>query len=257
MQETVLVTEDHEDAEQTQKFLDRAEQLHAAEENTEERPDWLPAEFNSVSEFVEGYNALKPQEETAEETEEESSDAAEEENEGEEESSQDDAPQVDFDALTSEYADTGSLSDETLAALEAQGFPRGVVEAHLDGIEARAELTRMKVANALGGEEQFEALLAWAGENLSEAEIDAVNNHVASNDFDGYLLALQGVHTRYEAAYGSFTPPALSGATSLSTEVYDSDEQMKADMRDPRYGKDEAFRNKVAAKVHATRNSRK
>ena len=255
--ESVIVTEtDVEDAEQTEKTLERAEQLRNEREQNEERPDWLPEEFDSVEDFLNDYNRLREgsSEEDTSEEEDQSDEVEEDENTEEEESSQDESEGVDFDYLTEEFLENGTLSDESFAALEEAGIPRDVVEAHIAGLQAQAELTRYKAAETVGGAENLDAILQWAGQALPEKDIDRINGLVAAGDFDGYLLALQGVKARYEAAFGSVEGSQLGGEVSaLGTDVYQSMEEMKSDMRDPRYGKDEAFRARVAAKVARSR----
>lgn len=236
--ETVLTTDDAEDAEHVQAMLERAEQLKAGVEDDE-----------AVTE--------EAAEETEEETDEDSEDVddANEDEGEEEESSQDDDSGISFDDLTNEYLETGTLSEESFQALEEAGIPREVVEGHIQGLQAMAELTRMKAASAVGGEEQFNSLLQWAGQNLNEKEIDRINSLVAEGDFDGYLLAMQGVQTRYEASFGSNSLNPLAGSQAPSVDIFESQEELKAAMRDPRYQKDEAYRNRVAAKLSRTRRA--
>jgi len=254
--ETVIVSQEAEDAEATQAALDAAEKLKAGVEG-DERPDWLPEEFDSVDAFLQSYNELK-QGQSADEDDAEGDDSAdgnEEQDDEQEDSSQEESDGIDFDSLTDEYVQTGTLSDETIEKLVEQGIPREVVQIHLDGLNAQAELTRYRAAERFGGEEQLQAVLQWAGQSLSEAEIDRINGLVAAGDFEGYLLAMEGVKARYEANFGSFAPQPVQGTTTPVTDLYESAEEMKADMRDPRYAKDEAFRSRVAAKLARTRRA--
>lgn len=247
---------DIEDAEQTLETLEKAAQL----QTDEERPDWLPEGFDSIEDFVNDYKSLKAG--TTSDEEEDSADTpdTEDETESEEETEADEqveqAEGIDFESLTSEYLEGGGLSDESYEKLEALGLPREVVDVHIAGIEAQAELTRIRAAEAVGGEDNLQAVLTWAGQALPEKEIDRINALVAASDFDGYLTAIQGVKARYEANNGSLDAPAVMGGTAAtSADIYESQEEMKADMRDPRYARDEAFRARVAAKVMRTRRS--
>lgn len=254
--ETVIVSQEAEDAEATQAALDAAEKLKAGVEG-DERPDWLPEEFDSVDAFLQSYNELK-QGQSADEDDAEGDDSAdgtEEQDDEQEDSSQEESDGIDFDSLTDEYVQTGTLSEETIEQLVEQGIPREVVQMHLDGLNAQAELTRYRAAERFGGEEQLQAVLQWAGQSLSEAEIDRINGLVAAGDFEGYLLAMEGVKARYEANFGSIAPQSIQGTTTPVADLYESAEEMKADMRDPRYAKDEAFRSRVAAKLARTRRA--
>jgi len=254
--ETVIVSQEAEDAEATQAALDAAEKLKAGVEG-DERPDWLPEEFDSVDAFLQSYNELK-QGQSADEDDAEGDDSAdgnEEQDDEQEDSSQEESDGIDFDSLTEEYVETGTLSEETIDKLVEQGIPREVVQIHLDGLNAQAELTRYRAAERFGGEEQLQAVLQWAGQSLSETEIDRINGLVAAGDFEGYLLAMEGVKARYEANFGSIAPQSIQGTTTPVADLYESAEEMKADMRDPRYAKDEAFRSRVAAKLARTRRA--
>lgn len=253
--ETVIVTDtDVEDGQRTAEILDRAEKLRN-DNQSDERPDWLPEGFNTVEEFINDYNRLREgtQEEDPEGNQE-PSDEPEETDETQQEPRQGDVEGVDFEHLTEEFLENGTLSEDSFKSLEEAGLPREVVEAHIAGLHAQAELTRYRAAESVGGAENLEALLQWAGEALPEKEIDYINSLVASGDFDGYLLALQGVKARFESSFGSFEAAPIQGETNaLGVDVYHSMEEMKADMRDPRYAKDEAFRARVAAKVGRSR----
>lgn len=234
--ETVLTTDDVEDAEHVQAMLERAEQLRAGVED-----DDTPV-------------TQEANEETEEETEDGDDETEEEETE-EEESGQDEPTELSFDALTDEYLETGTLSEESFKALEEAGIPRSVVEGHIQGLQAMAELTRMKAAASVGGEEQLDSLLRWAGSNLNEKEIDRINSLVSAGDFDGYLLALAGVQARYESVFGSSSENPLAGNQSVAVDVFESRQELTAAMRDPRYHKDEAYRNRVAEKLARTRRA--
>lgn len=252
--ETIITTDtDVEDAEHTQAILDKAEKLQADREEGTERPDWLPEGFDTVEDFLADYNRLKDDtaEEQAEDSEQE--DGTEDDDAAQDESRQDQPEGIDFEALTSEFNENGNLSDATLQALEDAGIPREVVQGHIAGLQAQAELAEIRISQRFGGEENFKAVLQWAGQALPEKEINRVNSLIEQGDFDGYILAMEGVKARYEAAYGSLATEELAGDVASAVDVYESTEQMKADMRDPRYQSDEAFRSKVAAKVARTR----
>jgi hypothetical protein len=242
--QTVLTTDETtEDAEYVQAMLDKAASVNpdAEEEEVEEERDESSEEEDEA--------------EVDNEAEEEDTTDANEDEEAEEESSQDESDVISFDDLTSEFVETGTLSDESIQSLEEAGIPREVVEAHLAGLQAQAELTRYKAATAVGGEENLNSLLTWAGDNLNESEIDRINDLVAKGDFDGYLLAMEGVKARYESNYGSINSQSIQGETSATVDIFESQAEMKEAMRDARYQTDEAYRNRVASKLSRTRRS--
>lgn len=250
--ESVIAHDDDiEDAEHTLIVLERAEQLHQANAGAE----WQPDNAEGPGVYEAGYDH-----EDSEDPDEESPESAAETGDEEEYETPDDAADVsqgiDFDSLTHEFAQSGALSEETLTSLEYAGIPREIVQVHIEGLQARAELTQYKIESAMGGSENFQAVLQWAGQALPEADINRINGMVAMGDFDSYLLAMDGVRARFEAAFGSLEGQPLQGDTLSVTDIYQSQEEMKADMRDPRYQRDEAFRAAVAAKVARTRRGR-
>lgn len=254
IESTIVQDTDVEDADQTLKTLERAEQLRAEREDGAERPDWLPEGFDTVEAFLQDYNTLKQGTEPGDEAEaDESEDETDDEHQDDQEQEGEALEGLDLDALTSEFIESGTLSEETFEVLEQQGIPRELAEVHMDGLRARAELTEMKAGQLVGGSENLRAILQWAGEALPSREVDRINGLIAAADYDGYLDALEGVKARYEAAYGSLDAEQILGEQVSVADVYGSTEEMKADMRDPRYQRDEAFRAMVAAKVARTR----
>lgn len=158
---------------------------------------------------------------------------------------------LDFASLTSEYDEKGALSEESYKALEKAGFPKEAVDNYIAGQAARAELLVMKASEAAGGKEALARMQEWAVNALSPAEVEAYNKAVIGNEAE-VLQAITSLRARYEATYGR--QPGLLGGSPAgdSAQGYASKAEMTADMRNPLYAKDPAYRAKVAAKVAAT-----
>lgn len=157
---------------------------------------------------------------------------------------------LDFDALTATYAETGELSDDDYSALEKAGIPRNVVDEFIAGQEARAALLESKVFNTVGSAEQYAEMTNWAGENLTEDEVEIYNREVNSGDEKRIMYAVKSLKAQYERATG-FEPQRQIGGKTAATDntVYKSWAQVTADMADPRYSTDPAFRKNVEAKL--------
>lgn len=156
---------------------------------------------------------------------------------------------LDFDALTAEYNTGGKLSDETYKKFEDAGIPKARVDEYIAGKVALAEANTAKVYESAGGAEKYAEIMAWAGSNLSKAEIDAFNAQVDAGNMQAVQLAVAGIKARFEANYGT-SHQVVQGKTVVSnTDVYASQAEMVADMRKPEYKNDPAFRAKVEAKV--------
>lgn len=155
---------------------------------------------------------------------------------------------IDYSKLQAEYAEGGALSEESYKALEDAGFPREVVSEYVAGQEALAELRVLQAADAVGGKDALSKMQEWAAKTLAPAEIDAYNKGVSGSKED-MLQAVNSLKSRYESTYGR--QPNLLGGNPANTAAvgYASKAEMTADMRDPRYAKDPAFRAKVEAKV--------
>jgi hypothetical protein len=157
---------------------------------------------------------------------------------------------LDFNALEQEYQEKGAISPENYAALEAKGIGKEVVDNYIAGRQALAAQYASEVKSAAGGDEQFAKVVSWAATALSPAEINAFNNAVASRDVATAKLAVAGLNARYAAQYGS-QPPLVGGKAAGGVEGYQSQAQMVADMKDPRYKVDPAFRKVVENKIAA------
>jgi hypothetical protein len=154
---------------------------------------------------------------------------------------------IDYDALTQEFNETGSLKPETFAALESKGIPRAMVESFIAGQQALAVQFENSVHESVGGKESFTKLQAWANENLSPTEKASLNAAIDAG-LDAAKLAYAGVKARFDAAYGN-PGTQVQGGPAPALDVYESHAQMTADIKNPLYKTDPAFRAKVEAKI--------
>lgn len=235
-----------------------------ADPNGEDRPEWLPPKFKSPEELAKSYAELEKKLGKGKAAQEEADD---EEDDGPE--IDPDAPSaeetarkitkdagLDFDEMASRYWDEGGLRDTDYKALEKKGIPRHMVDQFIAGQQAIVEARQNQVYESVGGKENYSAMTEWAGENLSEAEVRAYNKAVASNDFDTVQMAVAGLRARYEAKVGFEPKKSVKGATSSKSTsgVYRSWAEAEADMNDPRYERDPAFRRDVEQKIGRSPN---
>ena len=224
----------------------------------EERPQWLPEKFKSPEDLAKAYNELQsklgsksqateepaPNVEEPEEQEAQSDDVEDQAREAVENAG------LDFDNLSRKYWDNGSLEDGDFDALEKSGIPRHLVEQFIAGQEAMMDATRQTVFSSVGGEEAYNDLTKWAGDNLADDEVDAFNRAVNSGDKNMTMLAVKGLHARYRSEVGSEPARQIKGETSKSgAETYRSLAELQKDMVDPRYRNDPAFRRDVEQKL--------
>lgn len=122
----------------------------------------------------------------------------------------------------------------------------------------RQEQKERAVYDAIGGEESYKELAKWAGQNIPEAELAVYNQAVEQGDTDTAVFATKALQamqkvSQYETHgyQGDVTIPSGDPLGS-GPRGYESSAQMQADMNDPRYKTDEAYRNRVAQKIAMT-----
>jgi hypothetical protein len=217
------------------------EQLKEDEPAKEERPEWLDEKFESPEELAKAYEALqkkmsKPKDEKKEAKAEEVSPV--------------EATTGVIDAARDEFSEKGELSDDTFKALEEAGLPREFVEQYIAGQEAMSVQQTASIQASIGGAESYEAMSEWAGENLSDSELDAYNDIVEGGSIEQATVAVKGLYARFQAAEGK-SPSLVQGSTSgdSGVEPFGSTAQVTEAMRDPRYASDPAFRAKVEQRL--------
>lgn len=145
-----------------------------------------------------------------------------------------------------EFEQDGQLSDATYDALAEQGIDRATVDNYVAGIQAQ----QLLAYTAVGGEDNYGKMVQWAASHLTESELTAYNEAVGSGDPNAILAAVQGLNSRF-AQERSVEPGMLEGGRPVTIEGFSSSAEMKAAMADPRYRKDEAFRQEVMRKIDA------
>ena len=104
------------------------------------------------------------------------------------------------------------------------------------------------VYDAVGGKDQYAALISWAGENFTEGEIAAYDQVIETGNVQQINLALQALYYRYTDAMGQ-DGNMLQGKPAQAESVYRSQAELIAAMNDPRYDNDPAYRQDVLQKL--------
>lgn len=152
-----------------------------------------------------------------------------------------------------EYTVNGGLSEESLAKLEKAGIPRTMVQAYIDGQNALVTHFVNEVQAIAGGEQGYQDVVNWAKENLSEEEKNAYDKVMFSGDKELIKLAVAGLVAQYREVEGVEPEIHIHGKASASRSSrvtgYKNVSEMKAAMRDPRYGKDPDYTREVEMKT--------
>ncbi len=194
--------------------------------------------------MAEGYKNLesklgKPAEETSDE-----SSTSEESDDGE-------SPEpVSMRDIEQEFLDKGSISQASYDAMAEKGISREVIDGYIAGQQAIANQRVSRVHEAVGGEEKYADMLKWAAENWSEGEINAFDGIMKGVDEGQIMMAVRGLRADYTAANPA-DPNLVTGDSGQPAQgnAYQSKAEMVAEMSDPRYAKDPAFRKAVEAKI--------
>lgn len=228
---------------------------------TQKQGEKILGKFNSAEELAKAYEELEKKLGSAGKTTEEDENTVDEDDENDE-PTQGEVEEIlavaglEYDTLAKEYADNGTLTEESYEALKKAGIPKKLVDSYIAGQEALvqkqqefAEATVKELKEIAGGDEGYTAVVKWASTSLSEEEISAFNMAIGSGNKALASMAIRGLVESYNREYGS-TPKLLGGGNpGLAEEGFnDVDEMVKA-MSDPRYKTDAHYRKNVEAKV--------
>jgi len=234
----VITEEENNPSVEEQAKAQEAPAQEAPVETSNERPDWLPEKFANAEELAKAYGALEKK--MSSKPEEPVKEADLKISETENKSGQ-------LDKFYEEYAEKGELSETSYSELQNIGLSKEVVDAYISGQQALAEQKANSIMSAVGGKEQYTEMVNWASKNLSSEEIKAFNNTVDNGSLEQAQLAIAGVQAKYSA---NNNEPNLFSGTKADTNVgYRSVGEMLADINDPRYTTDSAFRADVENKV--------
>lgn len=159
-----------------------------------------------------------------------------------------------MDRFSVEYNTKGSLSEASYGELGKLGLSKAVVDSYIQGQNALQTAQHAKAYQAVGGEEAYSDMVAWAKETWSPEQISVFNSQVQSGNEAKIMFGVDSLKAQYSSAKGSPIPKrTLSGtgggsASGASRGYADKGEMYKA-MRNPLYGKDASYTQTVAKKI--------
>jgi hypothetical protein len=103
--------------------------------------------------------------------------------------------------------------------------------------------------NIVGGSEQYDQLIDWAKDNLSEQEISMYDHVMESNDPIAMFFAIRALGNSYENAVGVDGELLTGTESSTPQNVFRSQAEVVQAMSDPRYDNDPAYRQDVFEKL--------
>lgn len=229
-----------------------------------QRPDHIPEKFWDVDkgearweDLAKSYNELSSKLGTDKAADANTNDDTSADDKEAEQNAAAEAAGIDIKAVEAEFVEAGALSDDTYSKFAAAGIDRSVVDEVIQLRVEKAEAVRTELMAPFGGDAGYEKAVEWAGANWSKEQIDTFNAEVNSGDKGKMQLALKALQADFKGT-GKAAKPTLLKPTGpgkgADSGVYESLEQLMADQRDPRYGKDPAFTSMVEKKLARSNN---
>lgn len=225
------------------------EALEVGEKLAEQQDQLLAGKFKDAEELEKGYIELQKKLGSSEkETKEEVTDTKEEEVE---------ETDVDFlDTLWNEAKDN-AYTDATLEQLSKMDT-KEVAQMYLD---KRAQLEASSTSNDLtegdvvelkkvaGGEGEYDNMMQWAVDNLSENEVGMYDKVMEQGNPLAAFFAVQALKYRYDDAKGVDGQLLTGKAASNRGDQFRSQAEVVRAMSDPKYDTDPAYRQDVYDKL--------
>ena len=156
------------------------------------------------------------------------------------------------------YENNGEISTETMQKFTEMSSS-DLVEAYMairdrnpdvDGGVATdlTDAEMNQVYNSAGGEAEYGRLTSWAAQNLSETKLDAFNDMIDRGNSTAIQIAVAGLRAEYEAQEG-YEGRMLTGKSAPAADGFRSQAEVVQAMSDPRYDRDEAYRQDVYDKL--------
>jgi hypothetical protein len=223
--------------------------LAVGERLAEQEQQLLAGKYQSAEELERGYLELQKRLSSPAEEEPQVEEAPEAEEEEEEIEVDGDL----FDAIMESYR-TGEWDDnlvEEVGKMDpidvANMFLTKQGEAQQTAVATEEDVTQIQ--DSIGGIEEYQNMIQWAGQNLSEQEINLYDAAMDRGDPLTMFFAAQALNSRYQDAVG-YDGEMLTGSAPRNTgNAFRSQAELIAAMSDPRYDKDPAYRQDIADKL--------
>lgn len=262
---------------------DEADSLEVGEKMMQDQQDLLAGKYKNAEELEKAYMELQQRFGRGEEAETEEVEEGEvEESADDTDTRYDEEGYVNFDAVKDAYGDNladvfqeagidpwemndhfyqndGTLTNEMYDQLNEAGFSDEVIDAYLGGLRSQmgyddseaialsdSEISQIK--NIAGGDEGYQRLVDWAGQNLPQEDIEAFDEVINTANQAAVRFAVKALMSQYEDAMGR-DPELVTGKQSSQGEGYRSMAEVVRDMSDSRYDTDEAYRMDVMRKL--------
>lgn len=219
----------------------------------------IGGKFKSQDDLLKAYEELQKKlgqdtPEPDEEPSEEQPEASEEESETEEEEAEPSELVGYMEQLSKVYDEHGSINDADIDKL-SQMDSKDLIKAYLEYYGKSSQQATMQqeavneIYGAVGGQENYNEMVSWAGQNLPQEDIDSFNQVTNSNNPVAIKFAVEALYNRYRSAEGYEAPLVTGKKASGGVKPYRSQAELARDIADPRYHNDPAFRQDVEQRL--------
>ncbi|PWM76700.1 MAG: hypothetical protein DBY32_11280 [Phascolarctobacterium sp.] len=155
---------------------------------------------------------------------------------------------LDYDALTKEYEEHGTLSNQTYADLAKAGFSKTMVDTFIAGIEASNDRFVNTVYGYAGGEQEYQKVAQYIS-SKGKADVDSFNALLETGNLSAIKMVIAGAKAEMTLRNGTTQPSVLGGASGAQVGGFANEIEMTKAMSDARYGTDDNYTKTVQEKL--------
>ena len=139
--------------------------------------------------------------------------------------------------------------DEEAEAGEEVETSEETSEEEASSQETLTEAQAQELFKMVGGEKAYQSMINWAGQNLSQEEIQMYDAVMGRGDPNAIFFAVQALSNKYTDAVGNDGQLLTGRSTTEATNVFRSQAELVQAMNDPRYDSDPAYRQDVMRRL--------
>lgn len=222
--------EDESDEEETEE-----QSTDKEDSSTKDKLEGLPENFKNVEDLVKSYKDLqKSHTQKAQELAELKKEGVKPKEESK------DVPEVSagslIDRLTADLASTGSVTQETAEAFNKAGYTPEQFSTQLKSTQAYLNQAKQEAFTITEGQENYNAMLDWASENLSSEDIEVFNTSLTHSEAMA-KFAIKGLYSQYKTNKppSNLVKPSTGTTGDSKAKGFQSWDQVTKAMSDPRY----------------------
>ena len=106
-----------------------------------------------------------------------------------------------------------------------------------------------QIQGLVGGQENYNNLISWASENVSEQEVNMFDAVMEMGNPMAAYFAVQALSLKYADQSGRDGQMVTGKAAKSSNDVFNSQAELIAAQSDPRYATDEAYQEAILQKL--------